>query len=528
MKKSLKASVAFIAIFACVVANVNAQSFTDTATNGIPLIYTVNGSGTVSLTGHGLSCSGALIIPDSVSYNGFSYNVIRIGNSAFDGCSGLTSVTIPNSVSSIEEFAFRRCSGLTSVVFNATNCTYTGTGDPVFVGCTNLVTLTIGDNVTNIPDHAFEYCSGLTSVTIPNSVTSIGELAFGDCSGLTSVTIPNSVTSIGRYAFSGCSGMTSVTIPNSVTSIGELAFRGCSDLTSVVFNATNCTYMGSASAPVFEGCTNLATLTIGDNVTNIPSYAFRGCSGLTSITIPNSVTNIGSSAFQNCRGLTDISIGSGVSSIAEYAFAGCDHLMQMTCSAAMPPTVAEVNAFDDIYRAIPIYVPTASVSLYQVAYGWCEFTNYIGVGTYTVTAQSANATMGTVSGGGSYVEGSVATLTANANAGYHFVHWQDGNTDNPRVVTVTGDTTFSAFFAENGNSSIDEITSSDIHISVSDGRIIIQSNSLNSLHVDVYDIMGRHISSFTTTGHSHSTKLPSGIYIVRINNQYTQKVVLTR
>ena len=134
-------------------------------------------------------------------------SVISIGNYAFSGCTGLTSVTIPNSVTSIGYRAFYRCSGLTSV--------------------------TIGNSVTSIGEYAFADCSALTSVTIPNSVTSIGNGAFSGCSGLTSVTIPNSVTSIGNYAFWGCTGLTSVTIPNSVTSIGEYAFYNCSGLTSI-------------------------------------------------------------------------------------------------------------------------------------------------------------------------------------------------------------------------------------------------------------------------------------------------------
>ena len=130
-----------------------------------------------------------LIIPNSVT---------SIGDYAFSGCSGLTSVTIPNSVTSIGECAFVGCHGLTSV--------------------------TIPNSVTSIGDGAFGNCSGLTSVTIPNSVTSIGNSAFNRCSGLTSVTIPNSVTSLGEGAFYGCKGLTSITIPNSVTSIGYNAF----------------------------------------------------------------------------------------------------------------------------------------------------------------------------------------------------------------------------------------------------------------------------------------------------------------
>ena len=185
-------------------------------------------------------------------------------------CSGLTSVTIPTSVTSIGGYAFVNCTGLTSV--------------------------TIPNSVTSIGGYAFENCSGLTSVTIPNSVTSIGEGAFQECSSLTSVTIPNSVTSIGIYAFQYCSGLTFVSIGNSVTSIGNDTFNGCSSLTSV---------------------------TIGNSVTSIGDYAFYQCSGLTSVTIPNSVTSIGNDTFNGCSGLTSITIGNSVTSIGDNAFNGC-------------------------------------------------------------------------------------------------------------------------------------------------------------------------------------------------------------
>lgn len=128
-------------------------------------------------------------------------SVTSIGNGAFACCSGLTSVTIPNSVTSIGGFAFACCSGLTS--------------------------MTIPNSVTNIGGSAFFCCTGLTSVTIPNSVTSIESSAFWGCSGLTSVKIPDSVTSIGQGAFENCSSLRSVTIPDSVTTLGSSAFDGC-------------------------------------------------------------------------------------------------------------------------------------------------------------------------------------------------------------------------------------------------------------------------------------------------------------
>jgi hypothetical protein len=171
----------------------------------------------------------------------------------------------------------------------------TSIGDRAFQHCTNLTSVTIPNSVTNIGHLAFYGCPSLSSVTIPNSVTSIGSSAFANCTRLTSVTIPNSVTSIGGAAFSHCTSLTSVTIPNSVTSIGDATFNNCTSLTSVTI-PNSVTSIGGAT---FNNCTNLTSVTIPNSVTNIGYYAFYGCTRLTSVTIPNSVTNIGHSAFSD-------------------------------------------------------------------------------------------------------------------------------------------------------------------------------------------------------------------------------------
>ena len=327
---------------------------------------------------------GNVVIPEEVTYMNRTRKVTSIGDSAFRGCPGLTSVTIGNSVTSIGYSAFRGCSGLTSVTIGNS---VTSIGEDAFTGCKNLTSVSIGNSVTSIGNSAFSGCSGLTSVTIPNSVTSIGSEAFSYCKGLTSVTIDNSVTSIGSYAFDGCTGLTSVTIGNSVTSIGERAFYNCSGLTSVTIpnSVTNtgenafgyCTGLKkvivkdlaawcgikfgmSDSNPLyyahhlysdenteitnliipnsvtsigsyaFRGCSGLTSVTIGNSVTSIGYSAFSGCSGLTSVTIPNSVTSIGTSAFYGCSGLTSITIPNSVTSIGSYAFNGCSGLTSVT------------------------------------------------------------------------------------------------------------------------------------------------------------------------------------------------------
>ena len=181
-----------------------------------------------------------------------------IGNRAFQNCTGLTSVIIPDSVTSISALAFYQCTSLPII----DNIRYADTYAVEAVDKT-LSTYTIKDKTRFIGDYAFSNCT-LTSVTIPNSVTSIGTSAFEACSGLTSVTIPNSVTTIGASAFNSCDGLTSVTIGESVTSIGNYAFNYCSSLTSVTVNATtpptllgNRAFYNTNNCPIYVPSTSI-------------------------------------------------------------------------------------------------------------------------------------------------------------------------------------------------------------------------------------------------------------------------------
>ena len=309
-------------------------------------------------------------------------------------------------------------------------------------------------------------------VTFPGSTWSQAYYGFtkptGDLLIPLSVTyngITYSVISIGQDAFCGCSGLTSVSIPNSVTSIGGSAFYGCSGLTSV---------------------------TIPTSVSLIGEFAFTSCIGLNSVTIGHGVTSIGQAAFLGCSGLDSLSIGCSVSSIGMNAFKDCSSLDAITCYAEVPPTIVydphySGGVFYNVPHDIPVYVPCVSLSAYQPS--WGGFSNIQcdnNLQTYYIFAQSANPTRGTVSGSGYYNSGSTATLTATPNTGYHFTQWHDGNTQNPRTITVTDYTTYIAAFAADGVQPAGTATVT----------ATISQVSATSAHFDI--VMGQHTSYYYT------------------------------
>ena len=392
-----------------------------------------------------------------------------------------------------------------SVEYNGTTYSVTGIGLGAFMGCSGLTSVTIPNSVTLIGGDAFKNCSGLTSVTIPNSVTSIEEDTFYGCSRLTSVTIPNSVTSIRAWAFYGCSGLTSVTIPNSVIEIKRRAFSDCSGLTSV---------------------------TISNSVTSIEENTFSGCSRLTSVTIPNSVIEIKRRAFYGCSGLTSVTIPNSVIRIGDSAFYECFNLSSLISSATVPPIIG--NAAFPYPNICTVTVPCGSLAAYTAStcYWSVYFPQRITESSSFELSVSANEeAYGRVEVEDHSCE--LKTLTAIANDGYVFNRWSDGNTENPRTVTITGDTAFVAIFNAEGSVSLQEVNAREFALYPNPAKRFVnlefEALKENAL-LQVLDLNGRALKAFNLKAGQETLRinvgdLPKGVYTIMLGN-VTKKLMV--
>lgn len=381
---------------------------------------------------------GDIVIPKTVNYNNKTLAITTIGFTAFRN-SDLTSITIPNTISSIENNAFWDCDKLERIVIEDGKTILTlgwiAYNDGVWalfrdcpikslylgrnITCTNqkgyqhdispfynietLNELIIGDSVTEITSNLFKGCTGLTNVEFSKSITSIGYNAFKGCTGLTNIKILYPISELKGSAFEGCSGLTDVTIGSSITKINEKTFYNCTNLK----NVTHYNSITSIGESAFENCTNLTNFVIPNTVTKIDSYAFRNCTGLTQIIIPNSVTELNNYAFYGCSGLTDLSIGNSITKIYRNTFQNCTNFISITLGKAItnmadisegidffnncknlknlyllnttPPTLYSGSCFTtNQYMTLNVFVPEKALEAYQSADGWKDFWNLQG------------------------------------------------------------------------------------------------------------------------------------------------------
>ena len=354
----------FAAILICGVTSVKAQDFYDfsaVSSSGDTLYYYLDeGVAVVTCPGdidkddywpEGIAQpQGAMVIDGTVTYNDATYTVARIGAYAFCGCSSITSVTIPGSVTGIMGYAFYNCRNMASVDIPASvadfgDYVFTGTALPdpiykdsvfVYMPVTATGVYTIPDQITNICGGAFYRCANLTHVVLPNSVTSIGSGAFLDCDGLTQPIYNNTLFARLPLAYSG-----SYTIPDGITTVCASSFTYTSGLTELIM-PNSVTSMGNGA---LGSCTSLMSVTLSDALTEIPGFSFMRCTALPTITLPAGITSIGTAAFFNCTAMDSIVVKS-----------------------TTPPSVG-MSAFRNVPDSCLLVVPSGTLGAYTEAWG---------------------------------------------------------------------------------------------------------------------------------------------------------------
>ena len=421
------------------------------------LYYNITSETTVEVTRGDYYSLTTATIPETVIHDGTIYSVTSIGSSAFSGCSSLTSITIPNSVTSIGDMAFCYCDSLTSITIPNNVITM---GGGVFCGCSLLKSISLSENITSIPVFIdcpaesafcfefgfFEGCSSLSSINIPNSITEIGNKTFSGCSSLESIVLPNSVQNLGGGIFYNCTALTSIKLSENITALQhryddmylgiEGFFENCSSLVSITIPA-NITYIG---LDAFEGCTSLVSLTIEaetppiiESSRSVIAYVpcgfietYLSASGWQSFQIqePLPKYSIILTSQNNDMGIVELSKNTSCHTefytTANYGY----HFSQWSDGVTDNPRTLTLTQDTTI---------TAEFAPNQ----------------YTITTASADEEMGYTEGDtvANYLE--YITLSAIANYGYHFVEWSDYTYENPRVVQVTEDMTYTAIFDKN-------------------------------------------------------------------------------
>lgn len=359
-------------------------------------------------------CTGGLVvksdIPGSIYYGDGAFvgskftkvtiadNVTKIGGSAFRGCSTLQHIIIGKEVYSVGVRAFEECGGKLTIYANQlleydhSSTYYAGSSIARLLDETAFAEIEIGDNITKIGDYTFYKYDSPARVTISDQVASIGAYAFSG-SAITRVVVGDGVTLIDQGAFEDCTSLTTVHLGDQISMIGPAAFKGCSNLTDINIPSKTTSIGGGT----FEGCSKLPTITLPEGLLKIGSDAFYKCTSLTSIAIPDSVTSLGEWAFCGCTSLAAVSIGNGVSSIRAWTFASCSklekivipnyvewigekafydciNLVEVWCMPTTPPN-GDFQMFGNNAANRKIYVPEASLSAYQAALDWKDYTD---------------------------------------------------------------------------------------------------------------------------------------------------------
>lgn len=334
-------------------------------------------------------------------------SVVKIGDSAFDGCP-LASVEIPNSVLSMGKRAFA-FSNLSTINIPSS---ITSLSDGIFLGCSKLESISIPNSVTSIGVSAFDGCESLLEVTIPSSITSLSSHIFNRCFKLESISIPNSVISIGEFAFQNCRNLTEVNVPESVMSIGQYAFSFCPNLT--IINIP--TSITSVEEGVFCGDTNLSSIDIPKSVAHIGKYAFQDCSSLTEVSIPEGMVSMDIFAFNRCRSLSTITLPASLKEIGGFAFANCENLEKVYAPGMegwMGISFANETA-NPLYYGAELMIDSKSTNVVEISEDTQEVSDYAFAGLSSLAEVVISESVDKI-GNGSFTGTGIENITIPQN-----------------------------------------------------------------------------------------------------------------
>lgn len=313
--------------------------------------------------------SGVTAIPAHVEYEGEQYTVVEVGYLSFSEVKGITSITIPETVTTIAGAAFWE-SSLSEITIPTSVTTI---GESAFEN-TNLTEIVIPESVISLGDDVLSLCASLESVTLNNNPTAIPARMVSGCTSLAGMTIPATVTKIGEFAFSECAALEDISLPSGVTEIGRFAFAYTPELKLLPLPET----VTSVGHGVFYQ-SGIEEASLPEAITVIPDGMYQCCASLREFEISNTVTEIEQEAFYWCFALDKITFGESVTTIGNKAFMGDKALTSVTSLNTVPPVGA---AFDsEVYENAILYVPNAALEAYKAADGWKEFNNIIGIGS---------------------------------------------------------------------------------------------------------------------------------------------------
>ena len=297
-----------------------------------------------------------VVIPSEIG----GVTVTKIGTNAFLGNTTMKSVTIPDTVTTIQDYAFKNCKALTEINFSSN---LNSAGKEIFSGCTALTSVTVPGSLVKLGNKMFYGCSKLKTVVLSEGVQDTNDYSFCNCSKLQSITFPSTMKKINTWSLGYCEILENVTIPNGVNTIGDAAFYYCNKLNHVVLPNT-VTYMGNHA---FRGCWELDDLTLSNNITTIWVRCFHHCA-FSQLTIPESVTNIQKEAFWMCDKLTELEIPRTVTTIGSQCFYDCTSLKKLIAYnvTSIGANLFQIQATGKENKKVVLYVPEGS-KLYNYA-----------------------------------------------------------------------------------------------------------------------------------------------------------------